>query len=57
MVVPGGIIEFSIVNAHALSHYRFSTYELIYFIPDNGHTPFLELLSLDYPNHYLKLDR
>jgi len=42
MVFLGGIIKFSIVNAHMPSRDRSSRYEFISFILDNGHTLFLK---------------
>jgi len=41
MVFPGDVIEFSIINEHTASYNRSSRYELISFILDNSHTPFL----------------
>ena len=39
LVLPGGIIEFSIINAHMPTCDRFSRDKLITFILDNGHAP------------------
>ena len=41
MAFLGGIIDFSIVNAHAPINDHFIRYELISFILDNSHAPFL----------------
>ena len=41
MVLPRGIIEFSIINAHTPTNDRISRYNLISFILDNDHIPFL----------------
>jgi len=42
MILPSGVIEFSIINERRLTGDRSSRDKVISFILDNSHSPFLE---------------